>query len=223
MHIERKLTTFALVVVGLTASLAFAQVGPARGGGGGQGSAGQAAAPVSGLKLSSMQQCLSDMIVWKQSNALHAMGGERPSDYNSLSSELKHARMEVIRACNLYARATLTPAQQDEYDRTILDPVKHPLPAKWETMRQKGTLVTALLNSDKAQQQKAAEVLETFRARQMAIWGHGNDGGYAKNLDLLVSEFRAILTKTQAAEFDKLWNAYLGEVRTAMRSVSSGR
>jgi hypothetical protein len=223
MQLQRKLTAVALVAVAVTASLAFAQVGPVRKGSGGGTSSGQAAAPsgYDNLSMSPMQECLNDMISWKQSNLLHELGGNNV-DYNSLSPEVKNARMEIIRACNLYQRAVLNATQQAEYDRTILDPVNHPLPAKWENMRRQGTLVNSLLKATPAQQKQAKTVLDTFRSRNHAIWGRGNDGGYAKNLGLLEKEFRAILNKQQLAEFDKLWSSYLNSVNSAKASATAG-
>ena len=217
MQLERKLTTVALLAVAITASLAFAQVGPTR-----KGDSVQAAAPgaLDSLKMTPMQNCLNDMILWKQSTLLSDMGGHPTVDYSKLSTQMKDARMEIVRAANLYSRAIMNPAQQAEYDRNILDPKGHPLPAKWEKMRLQGTLVTSLLKSDGAQQQKAQVVLDTFRGRNHAIWGRGNDGGYARNLGLMVDEFRAILNKQQLAEFDKLWSSYVTVVIAVKNSVT---
>jgi hypothetical protein len=221
MHIERKIAALALAVLAITASVAVAQVAPQRRGGGGTSSQGTAAAPgaFDALQPTYMQQVLFDLISWKQMLAHEKLGGSDPRNYNSLSATVKDARMEVIRACNLYHRSTLTTSQQETYDRTILDPKGHPLPAKWENMRLKGTLVSALLKAPPEQQNQAAQVLSTFRDRNIKIWGTGHkNGGYAKHLTMLEKEFRAILNKQQAAEFDQLWTSYQREVNAAIRA-----
>jgi hypothetical protein len=162
-----------------------------------------------------------DLISWKQSLAHDKLGGSS-LNWNTFSPEIKDARMEVIRACNLYHRATLTAEQQATYDRTILDPKGHPLPAKWEAMRLKGTLVKALLVSTPEQQKQATTVLNRFRDRNHQIWGHGHkNGGYAKNHGLLVKDFRAILTKAQLAEFNSLWGSYVRSVDAAVAASAA--
>ena len=212
-----------MLLLAITASLAVTfkmspgQAAPARKGSGSQGAVAQAGA-FDSLKQTPMQQVLQDLISWKQSNSLHDISGPiSHQDYNSLPASIKNARMEVIRACNLYHRAVLNSAQQQEFDRTILDPKGHPLPEKWEKMRLKGTLVSALLQSPADQQKKAQQVLKTFRERNHAIWGRGNDGGYEANLRLLEQEFRAILNNAQTKEFDSLWSSYLADIEAAKR------
>jgi hypothetical protein len=222
MHIERKLAAIALGILAVTTAIAVVQVSPARRGSG--TSQGIAAAPgVFGpLKQSSMQEVLGDLITWKQMLAHEKLGGSDPRNWHALPSHVKDARMEVIRACNLYHRATLTSEQQETYDRTILDPKGHPLPEKWEKMRLKGTLVTALLKATPQQQDEAGKVLQTFRDRNHKIWGHGNkDGGYARNLVLLEKEFVALLDKDQKIEFHRLWASYQQEVNAAIRAGSA--
>lgn len=223
MTIERKLATGALVAVVLTTAFAVAQVSPGQ-----RGGTGSANPPVMGvaqggafstLKLSPVQECLTDIIIWEQSNTLQKMGGISPSDYNSMPLRLKDARMEVVRACNLYHRVVLNTSQQNEYDRVILDPVNHPLPTKWETMRLKGPLAKTLFLTDEKQDEEFVQVLNRFRDRQSAIWGKGNDGGYAKNHSMLLDEFRAVLNADQAKEFDAIWKAYKKEVDAAFASA----
>lgn len=222
MYLERKLATVSMVVLAVTAAFAVAQVGPARqGSGGGQSSNVPSAqgGAFDSLKMMPMQEVLNDIICWEQMLALHELGGSNP-DYSTLSNRMKEARMEVVRACNLYLRATLTAAQQDQFDRTILDPTGHPLPAKWEQMRLKGTLVKDLLKSDDAQQKIATTMLNTFRDRNHAIWGTGHkNAGYIKNHNLLISEFRGILDKDQLKEFNDLWASYKREVDAAKASA----
>ncbi|QYK54530.1 MAG: hypothetical protein KF824_06415 [Fimbriimonadaceae bacterium] len=221
MYLERKLATASMVVLAVTAAFAVAQVGPARQGSGGQSSSTPAAASgvLAPLKMTPMQDVMNHIITWEQSIALNELGGTSP-DYNALPQRTIDARMEVVRACNLYLRATLTPSQQETYDRVILDPVGHPLPSKWEKMRLKGTLVSELLKSDAKQFEKAKDVQEAFLERQHAIWGTGHkNGGYIKNHNLLISDFRGILSKTQLAEFNELWSNYKREVDAAKASA----
>src|SRR3569832_2093682 len=107
MHIERKLTAIALGLVAVTASIAVAQVAPRSGGSGGSQGTAAAPGPFDALKASSVQQVLGELIAWKQRRAHEKRGGGTGRDYNSLSPSVREARMEVIRACNLYHRATL--------------------------------------------------------------------------------------------------------------------
>jgi hypothetical protein len=214
MYLDRKLTVAAMAALAISASIAFAQSqiqrAPVTTAQASQGSFGE-------LNDTPVQKCLMALISWEQQIALEQLGGS--FNWEGLSEQTKDARMEVVRACNLYHRATLTEKQQTWYDGAILDPKGHPLPSKWEEMRKKGTLVKALLISPEGQQAKASEVLQRFQDRNSADWGHGfKNGAYKRNHDLLVKEFRAILNPEQLKEFDGLWAKYTGLVKGIVKS-----
>ena len=226
---ERKLATVVLALLAVTAGIAttlrfMPQVSPARQGSAAGQAQGPAAQNVGGMELTPIQQVLQDLITWSQANALDDMGGAGGTqfDWYSLPDHVKDARMEVIRATNLYFRAVLTEAQQDHYDRTILDPKGHPLPPKWESMRLKGTLVTEVLKSTPDQNVRAKQILDKFRSANSTIWGHGRkNGGYVKNHAELVKDFRAMLSPKQLAEFDSLWRGMMSEINVAKQQAQA--